>query len=358
MVVVRAGRQPLSGVHRRSEWPPWHRHDTCLDLLPQGPKSWHSWRRTAATAPQGTGKNLHGWRKARHHSLSLERGRKVPLYPKRGRATEDICPQCRATWARGWPGKWTSHHHTSRPAGLIILGMGEARAWGAVLAEEKGLELKVEQEQWGTPSAEPTPPQVQGYARGDWSQCGADGNHEYRTQASSTPHQTDLTCTCMQTGICTHAYMHTCVCTHGHIYMHVCACTHKQTCTHACTHRHTHIHGNMFRHIHIHAYVYTCIYVFTCVHILWTYMCTRKHVLMHVHTYAYTHNMHRCVVHSHELKCMLMHACIIHMHKHTCALLHTHTLMPSRKELLYSFPSSTTVDLSPHCVTPDAQHLF
>ena len=27
------------------------------------------------------------------------------------------------------------------------IGMGEARAWGAVLAEEKGLELKVEQEE-------------------------------------------------------------------------------------------------------------------------------------------------------------------------------------------------------------------
>ena len=52
-----------------------------------------------------------------------------------------------------------------------------------------------------------------------------------------------------------------------------------------------------------------------------------------------------------------MHVCITHMHKHMCALLHTHTLMPSRKEL-YPFPSSSTVDLSPHCVTPDAQHLF
>ena len=126
----------------------------------------------------------------------------------------------------------------------------------------------------------------------------------------------------------------------------------------------------MHAHTDIHTYTGTCsdtyIYMRTCIH---AYMCSRvciyyEHTCAHVnmcscmYTYAYTHNMHRCVVHSHELKCMLMHACIIHMHKHTCALLHTHTLMPSRKELLYSFPSSTTVDLSPHCVTPDAQHLF
>ena len=38
-------------------------------------------------------------------------------------------------------------HFQARPAGLSILRTGEARAWGAVLAEEKGLELKVEQEQ-------------------------------------------------------------------------------------------------------------------------------------------------------------------------------------------------------------------
>ena len=87
----------------------------------------------------------------RHHSLSPQRGRKVPLYPKRGRATEDICPQCRdlgnlslrLTREMDFP----PPHFQARPAGLSILRTGEARAWGAVLAEEKGLELKVEQEQ-------------------------------------------------------------------------------------------------------------------------------------------------------------------------------------------------------------------
>lgn len=85
MLVVQARRQPLSGVHRGSEWTPWCRHDTCLDLLPQGPKPWHCWRRTAAAAPQGTGKNLRGWRKVRHYSLSPE-GQKVPLIPKEGQS--------------------------------------------------------------------------------------------------------------------------------------------------------------------------------------------------------------------------------------------------------------------------------
>ena len=244
---------------------------------------------------------------------------------------------------------WTHHLRNGRGE-----SMGSCSGWG----ERPGTESRA-----GTVRNSlcwTTPPQVQGYARGDWSRCSADGNHGYRTQASSTPHQTDLTCTYMQAGICTHAYTHTCVCTCTHI--HACVCMHTQANLYSCMHTQTHTHTR--EHVQTHTYTCMCVYMHICVHMcayimnIHVHMCTSKHVLMHVHTYAHTHNMHRCVVHSYKLKCMLMHACIIHTHKHMCALLHTHTLMPSRKELLYSFPSSSTVDLSPHCVTPDAQHLF
>ena len=251
----------------------------------------------------------------------LEEG-ETPLCPQRG-AERSPCTQrgaeplrtsthnagTWATWAWGWPRKWTSHHHTSRPAGLSILGTGEVRAWGAVLVEEKGLELKVEQEQWGTPSAEPTPPQVQGYARGDWSQCSADGNHGYRTQASCTPHQTDLTCTYMQTGICTHICMWTCTCTH----IHACVCMHTKKNLYSCMRTQTYTHVNVCGHIHIHvcAHVYMHVCVHTCAYIMNTHAHMHKQTCAHACTHIgiYTYNMHRCVVHSHELKCTFIHVC-------------------------------------------------